>query len=322
MFVLCMALVGPGLASTKTTSKSIRNLSRDVTELIAEGMLILDSVERVKRNIDKLDVQSILMVGEACPNSKYVNGILSASTIKGIDEDFDRVKEQIQNIDLEGIRHYVDFVVDGTDHVEIAVTTFEENDWIVKMSVLFLGGLTLFMTLAACSAGSGIHRYIPALTCMLESFILPTFVLAIICCWAATSALTFASIFNSGECANIEKNGITRRTIGSPCNLTHPFPDFCSGNTLQSGPAGTLMNIFEERGISSNDEIYRAFTYYQSVRPYVYARLSQQEKILAFFLHDGFDYTLSRAAQRTIPSLSCTNTKIISRVVSVGWIKS
>ncbi len=205
MFVLCMALAGPGLASTKTASNSIRKLSRDVNELITEGMLILDSVERVKWNIDKLDVQSILMVGEACPNSKYMNGILSASTIEGIDEDFDRLKEQIQNIDLEGIRHYVDFVVDGTDHVEIAVTTFEENDWIVKMSALLLGGLTLFMTLAACSAGSGIHRYIPALTWMLESFILPTFVLANICCWVATSALAFASIFNSGKCANIER---------------------------------------------------------------------------------------------------------------------
>ena len=42
--------------------------------------------------------------------------------------------------------------------------------------------------------------------------------------------------------------------------------DFCSGNSQQSGPAGTVTAIFEERGITSNDMIFTAFTYYQSVR--------------------------------------------------------
>ena len=44
------------------------------------------------------------------------------------------------------------------------------------------------------------------------------------------------------------------------------LPDFCLGNSQQSGPAGTVMNILEERGITSNDVIFTAFTYYQSVR--------------------------------------------------------
>jgi hypothetical protein len=46
---------------TRTASNSCRDLSRDLNDLAAQGMLILYSVERVKWSIDKLDVQSILM---------------------------------------------------------------------------------------------------------------------------------------------------------------------------------------------------------------------------------------------------------------------
>ena len=199
MLVLCLALAGPGLASTKTASKSIRRLSRDVNDLITQGMIILDSVESVKWSIDILDVRSILIMGQTCPKSEYLNEIVSASTIKGIDEDFDRLKEQIQSIDLDGIRQHIDYIVDGTEHIDAAVTTIEENDWVVKIFVLFLGGLTIFMIFAACSAWSGICQHLSALTCMIELFILPTFALAIICCWVATSVLAFVSIFNSGK---------------------------------------------------------------------------------------------------------------------------
>jgi hypothetical protein len=199
MLVLCLALAGPVLASTKTASKSIRRLSRDVNDLITQGMIILDSVESVKWSIDILDVRSILIMGQTCPKSEYLNEIVSASTIKGIDEDFDRLKEQIQSIDLDGIRQHIDYIVDGTEHIDAAVTTIEENDWVVKIFVLFLGGLTIFMIFAACSAWSGICQHLSALTCMIELFILPTFALAIICCWVATSVLAFVSIFNSGK---------------------------------------------------------------------------------------------------------------------------
>jgi len=45
--------------------------------------------------------------------------------------------------------------------------------------------------------------------------------------------------------------------------------DFCTGNSEQSGPAGTVMGIFEERGITSEDIIYVAFQYFQSVSSFI-----------------------------------------------------
>ena len=205
MFVLCMTLVGPGLASIKTTSATLRKLSRDVNDLTTQGLLILDSVQRVKWNIDELDVHSMLRVEEACPtleNSTFILNNSSRSSIDSLEKKFIQLKEQIQNTDLEKIRQHIDFIMDGTEHIETAATTFEENDWIVKMFVLFLGVLIFFMIFAACSAWSGIHRYLSGLTCMLELLILPTFVLAIICCWIATSALAFVSISNAGKSEN------------------------------------------------------------------------------------------------------------------------
>jgi hypothetical protein len=204
IILFCLALVGPGLASVKSTSISIRKLNRDINDLTTQGMLILDSVERVKWNLDKLDVQSIMMVEAACPNlanNTFISDESLNSTIKALNKEFNQLTAQLQYVDLEEIRKHIDYILDGTDHVEIAVTTFEENDWIVRMFALVIIGLTVFMILAACSLCSGIciYRYLAALTCMLQIFILPTFVLAIICCWIATSALAFASIFNSGN---------------------------------------------------------------------------------------------------------------------------
>ena len=205
MFGLCMTLVGPGLASIKTTSATLRKLSRDVNDLTTQGLLILDSVQRVKWNIDELDVHSMLRVEEACPtleNSTFILNNSSRSSIDSLEKKFIQLKEQIQNTDLEKIRQHIDFIMDGTEHIETAATTFEENDWIVKMFVLFLGVLVFFMIFAACSAWSGRCQSLSALTCTSEFIFLPTFVLAIVCCWIATSALAFVSISNAGKSEN------------------------------------------------------------------------------------------------------------------------
>jgi hypothetical protein len=55
------------------------------------------------------------------------------------------------------------------------------------------------MIFAACYEWSGRCHCLSALTCISELFILPTFAIAIICCWIATSALAFASISNAGK---------------------------------------------------------------------------------------------------------------------------
>ena len=206
-FLLCLTLAGPGLASILTTSVSLRRLNRDVNDLTTQGLVIMDSLERVKLNIDGSDVPLLRLVEDACPKSK---------TIVSIDADFVHVSENIQKSYLEGIRQKIDFIMDGTEHIEKAVTTFEENVWIVRMFALFLGGLIIFMICAACYEWSGSCQYLFALKCMLELFILPTFVIAIICCWIATSALAFASIFNSGK----SRIGKTLVVQDCPCDLT------------------------------------------------------------------------------------------------------
>ena len=58
-------------------------------------------------------------------------------------------------------------------------------------------------------------------------------------------------------------------TLYSPHTASSTFgdtSDFCTGSSEQSGPAGTVMNIFNERGISNGDMMFDAFVYFQSVR--------------------------------------------------------
>lgn len=225
MILFCTALVGPGLESIKTTSVSIRKLNRNVNDVVTQGMLILDQSQHVKWNINKLDVQSLL---RTCLESKSVMRIIGK---------FDQLDEVIRKVDFEGIRQQIDVIMDGTDYIDTAVNVVGEYDWIVKMFSLFLGVLTFFLIFAACSAWSDTYQYLTALTCMLGIFILPTFLFVIMCCWIVSSALAFASISNA---------------------------DFCSGNSQQSGPAGTLLTILEERGITSGDMAFDAFVYYQT----------------------------------------------------------
>lgn len=242
MIMLSATLVGPGLRSVGTTSVSIRKLNRDVKDLITQGLLIMDSVKRVRWNIENLDVESILRVEEACPNfgnNTFISDKNLRSSINDIEKEFDYLKAYLQDSDLEGIRQHIDYIMDGTENIDIAVTVVEKNDWIVRMFALVLNVLVFFMIFAACTSLSGRCHYLPALKWMSECFILPLFVILIVISWFVTSILAFASVSNA---------------------------DFCVGNSQQSGPAGIILDIFEERGIgtTNDDIIYTAFSYYQS----------------------------------------------------------
>lgn len=195
MFLCLTALIGPGLQSIKNTSVSIRKLNQNTNDVATQGMLILDQVQRAKWNIDELDVQSLpMMVKKTCPKSK--------SVIK-IDAKFDQLEEVIQEVDIEEIRQHIDIVMNGNMLIETAVNFVEEYDWIIKMFTLVLGVLTFFMIFASFSAWSDMYRYLSVLTAMMNLFILPLFVLAIMCCWIVSSALAVAGISNAGTFAII-----------------------------------------------------------------------------------------------------------------------
>ncbi|KAL7543401.1 hypothetical protein ACHAXR_012818 [Thalassiosira sp. AJA248-18] len=257
MILLCVTLVGPGLGSIESTSVSIRKVNRDVNDLITQGLLIMDSVKRVRWNIDTIDVESILRVEEACPNlenNAFISDKRLRTSIRGLGREFEELKEYLEQSDFEVIRQHIDYVMDGTEFIDSAVSVIEKNDWIVRMFALFLTVMVFFMILAACFARCQ-YLPLPALKCMSELFILPMFVLAIVGSWFVTSVLAFASISNAD------------------CRIRFcllPLPDFCSGNQQQSGPAGTVMDIFEEREISKDDVIFAAFSYYQSTLVFKY----------------------------------------------------
>lgn len=201
MMLLCVALVGPGLSSLGATSVSTRKINRDIKDMITQGLLIMDSVKRVRWNIEKLDVESILNVEGACPNlekNTFVTDRTFRSSVEGMSREFDQLEEYIDGNNLEGMREQIDRILDGADYIDDAVTTFEKNDWTVRMFALVLSVLAFFLTFASCTALGG-KCSLPALTCMSELFILPLFVLAVMCSWFGTAALAFASITNAGE---------------------------------------------------------------------------------------------------------------------------
>ena len=201
MILLCAALAGPGMTNMTTTSKSIRNSNMYVQDLIAEGLVILDSVERVTRNIEPLDVSSMMNIEVACPRFETnlflpVNSL--KSTIMAADREFDELKQLLQLSDFEAIHQIVDNIWTATEQIDTVTNIFGEHDWIVKLFVLFLGGLTLFMILRTAVTLSCRHKYRP-FSALMELFILPLFVEATIIVWIATSAIAIVSIPNAGK---------------------------------------------------------------------------------------------------------------------------
>lgn len=196
MLLLCRALVGPGLSSLGYTVDSVRNLNRDVQDFTTQGLLIVDSVKRVKRNIDELDVDSILRLDENCPNFKNKS---FTSNMKQLDHEFIQLRQFVQKSDVDGVKQQFDVILNSTDSVDRTLTKVEDNDWTVKLFALILSGLTIFMILAACITLTGKCQRLRALKCMSELIILPMFVLAIVGSWVAVSALAFSSIPIAGK---------------------------------------------------------------------------------------------------------------------------
>ena len=206
MILLCVALVGPGLHSITQVSYNTRKLNRNVKDIITQGLLIMDQVNNVKSNLfddGTIDVQSILRIEESCPNIKnntFISNKSLRTSIAGIENEFDNLKVYLQQSDFEGVRTHVNYLIDGTDAIETAIITVERNDWMVRMFAMILSVLSFFMIFAACGAFTVSKcLYLPAMGCMLEVFILPVFILGIVCSWLVTSVLAFASISNAGK---------------------------------------------------------------------------------------------------------------------------
>ena len=204
-FGLCMmslriALAGPGLASITNTSSSMRSLIFDADDFITHGLVIMDKLKRVKKNLGGLDLEKLLMFEEQCPKKRHETTLLSASSIRSIDEDFELLQRQLLSFDLEGMRQQIDAFKNGTEGIENAVNGFEKNDWIVKIVILFFGVLTFFMIIQSFLAWSeGRCRYLSKLRVTSEYIILPLFTVGIACCWIVAAALAFGGIINAGK---------------------------------------------------------------------------------------------------------------------------
>ena len=206
MILLCAALAGPGMTNMTKTSQSIRDSNMYVQDLIADGLVILDSVESVKRNVEPLDVSSMMNIKAACPRFETnlflpVNSL--QSTITAADGKFNELRQVLQLSDFDAMYQIVDDIWTATEHIDTATTIFEEHDWIVKLFVLFLGGLTFFMILRTVVSLSCRHKFRP-LSALTELFILPLFVEATIIIWIATSAIASVSIPNAGKSKEYE----------------------------------------------------------------------------------------------------------------------
>jgi hypothetical protein len=264
--ILCnIALVGPGLRSVQNASTSTRKLTRDVEDLMTQGLLIMDSVSRAQTNIEALDVESVLHVEDACPNladNAFVSNAELQSSIAKLESEFNNLKDYIDGKNFENMRNSIDLVMKGTDVLDTAATTVESNDWAVKMFALILNVLVCFMMISTMVSLAG--KNWPALRCIAVVIMFPVFAVLVAMGWVATGFFGIVSVSNAGKrvvilILSLEVDDVTYYP-------TFNTTDFCSGDAGEGGVEGTINNIFHERGVSADSIIFKSVLYYQSVR--------------------------------------------------------
>lgn len=241
MIMLGFALVGPGLQSLSQTSTSTRKLNRDVKDVGVQSLLILETVRRVRWNIEDLNVSELVKTARDCPNAQnntFTTDGNIRDTIANVDREFEEMKRYLNETNFESVQSRVYAVLDGTETIDVALTALEKNDWIVRMFIMAFDVTVVFMFLAACASLSGKIRAFPALRCMTMMLFLPIFVVSVALFWMTAIALGIGSLANA---------------------------DFCTGKVDNAGPEGTLAGIFDLRGMNrSNSAMYTSFEYFRS----------------------------------------------------------
>ena len=198
--ILCnVAIIGPGLHSVEDATFSTRKLTRDVDDLATQGLLIMDGVSSAERNIEKLNVESLLNLEYACPNlseNMFLNDKKVKSAIASLDTAFNNLEEFVDGSEFEDMRDNIDMIMDGTSNVDEFVTQVEMNDWIVKLSVLFLNALVGFMIITTLVSLSG--TYLEPLKFVTMVLVFPAFIVIVSASWIGAAFISFIGISNAG----------------------------------------------------------------------------------------------------------------------------
>lgn len=199
--ILCnVAIMGPGLHSVEDATLSTRKTTRDVDDLATQGLLIMDGVSNAERNIGMLGMDGLLKLEDACPNltgNAFLNDKRLRSSIASLNLAFDNLEDYVDGSEFEDIRDSIDMIMDGTENVDEMVTRVEMNDWIVKMSVLFLNALVGFMILTTLVSLSG--TYLEPLKFITMILVFPAFIVLVCTCWIGAAFISMIGISNAGE---------------------------------------------------------------------------------------------------------------------------
>jgi hypothetical protein len=167
----------------------------------------MDGLLNTEHYINKLDIESLLHVKEACPNlagNAFLNDKKLKSSIATLENAFNNLEEYVDGRDFEGIRQSIDMIMEGTSNVDALVTQVEMNDWIVKMFVLFLNVLVCFMIITTLVSLSG--RYLEPLKVITMMLVFPAFVVFISSSWIAAAFISFLAISNAGMATCFSSN--------------------------------------------------------------------------------------------------------------------
>lgn len=203
--ILCtLALVGPGMRSIQSTTFSARKLNREISDILTQGILIIDSVARAQTNIEKLDIDMLLQVEDACPvfgnntNNTFVSDETMSTSLSKIEQEFEGLKDYLEgDTNFVKIGDQIREIMEGSEYLDKAATFVEKNDWAVRMFALILGGIIFFMLLSSFCSLCG--KTPPALKFMDMFLILPVFVILIVGSWLTTSFLAVVAISNAGK---------------------------------------------------------------------------------------------------------------------------
>ncbi len=199
VFTGAVVLLQRGLPKLEEAVYAIRELNADLQTTLEEGQGIATYTTNAIQPLKETGIRDYVDTENYCSNQTAIELFDIDNTVESMVDSLDDMIGYLEKYHIEGLEGNIKIMLERSDKLDRALSTYTEYDWTAKMYILVLGILSFFLLLRVFSTwfGFGINQEVFA--AMTAYFTLPFFSLLIPGGWLITIAFAIGATMNSGE---------------------------------------------------------------------------------------------------------------------------
>ncbi|CAB9498385.1 expressed unknown protein [Seminavis robusta] len=237
--IMTLLMTRNGLAPFINSLDEISSINDEVEAVAFHGISIAEELQAARRNLANVTTQQQqqgymdLDWESSCPNFHNSSTMLALAPISTIQKYIDSGLEEVKAfIDYYAMDAHIALtrVVRMSDRVKLSIEWIYDSDWLLKFFLLTINVVNGFFLFGVFLSKQDVVNY--KMQRFLSLWIIPIFVVLLMCCAVLACAFGMAVMFNA---------------------------DFCHGNTSVNG---SMHEIIVESGVRESDLTNLAFRHY------------------------------------------------------------